>query len=117
MGYESRIYIVRKSELIDDGGKRYAQEIARFNMGKIPDVSSILRNMPKTDCYICADDGSTEVIEDKYGEELTECTPSVLAYTITHNDGGYWRYNLLLPVLKELAELKDDTICCLHYGY
>ena len=77
MGYESKIFVVRKGGLQGDCGKNYAQEIARFDLCKVYGVSDYLRNAPKTDCYIYSDDGNTEIITDRYGEELTECTGAI----------------------------------------
>ena len=120
MGYESKIYLVRKSNFFDEDGKRFAEKIAEFNLSKVYGVSSILRAMPKTDCYIYADDGDTEMLEDRYGDELTECTPEKLIELIedqANKFDTYWRYNLILPCLREIAKLKDDKIYCLHFGY
>ena len=120
MGYESKIFVVRKGGLQGDHGKNYAQEIARFDLCKVYGVSNYLRNAPKTDCYIYADDGNTEIIVDRYGEELTECTPEKLIDLIEKDiekGGEYWRYNLILATLRELEKLKDLQIYCLHYGY
>lgn len=120
MGYESKIYVVRKGHMLGDNTKRYAQKVAEFKLGKVYGVSDPLRRMPKTDCYIYADDGNTEIIEDCYGDELTECTPANLIKLIENDialNGDYWRYSLLLATLREVEKLKDNQICCLHYGY
>ena len=77
--------------------------------------------MPKTNCYIYADDGDTEIIEDRYGEELTECTPAKLLEIIENekqkDDFGYWRYGVILATLREVVKLKDERLYCLHFGY
>ena len=120
MGYESKIFIVRKCGFRGGCGKIYAQELARFDLCKVYGVSDYLRNAPKTDCYIYSDDGNTEIIEDRYGKELTECAPEKLIDLIEKdilNDGEYWRYNLILATLREVEKLKDPQIYCLHYGY
>ncbi len=120
MGYESKIYVVRKSKYVDADGKRYAEKIAEFNLCKIYGVSDSLRRMPKTDCYIYADDGDTQIIEDRYGEKLTECTPEKLIELIEKDiekGGEHWRYNLILATLRELVKFNDNQIYCLHYGY
>jgi hypothetical protein len=120
MGYESKIYIVRKFDSTSSENKRYAQKIAEFDLCKVCGISDTLRYMPKTDCYIYADDGDTEIIEDRYGCELTECRPDTLIELIEadiEKNGEYWRYNLLLATLKELIKFNDSQIFCLHYGY
>lgn len=120
MGYESKIYIVKKSRctLLTEGNKVYAQEIASFNLCKVYNISTVLRKMPKTDC--CFYEGGTRVFEDMYSEELTECSVTYLADLIQKeiDDGDdYWRYPLILPTLRELEKLNDGDIVCLHYGY
>lgn len=120
MGYESKIYVVRKCGLSGDNGKSFAQKVAEFDLCKVYGISDTLRRMPKTDCYIYADDGNTEIIEDRYGEELTECTPEKLVELIENDiekGGEYWRYNLILATLRELVKFNDNKIYCLHYGY
>ena len=120
MGYESKIYIVRKGNFLGDNGKCFAEKIAEFNLCKVYGISNILRRKPKTDCYIYMDDGDTEILEDCYGDELTECKPDELVKYIEKDieeNGTYWRYNLILATLRELVTLNDSQICCLHYGY
>lgn len=120
MGYESKIYVVRKGSLYDGEAKRFAQKIAEFNLCKVYGISTTLRRMPKTNCYIYMDDGNTEILEDKYGDELTECTPEKLIELIEKDiktNGDYWRYNLILATLRELVKFNDNQIVCLHYGY
>lgn len=120
MGYESKIYVVRKGGFLGDNGKHYAQKIAEFDLCKVYGVSDYLRNMPITDCYIYADDGDSEIIKDCYDKELTECTPERLIELIENDikaNGEYWRYNIILATLRELVKFKDNCIYCLHYGY
>ena len=120
MGYESKIYVVRKSGLKGDNEKNFAQKVAEFDLCKVYGISDTLRRMPKTDCYIYAGDGNTEIIKDRYGEELTECTPEKLIELIENDiekGGEYWRYNLILATLRELVKFNDNKIYCLHYGH
>lgn len=72
MGYESRIYIVEKSLVMDDNHKRWGRVLARFDLGKVYALSDKLRDAPATDCYIYSDDGDTRYDEDRYGKPLTE---------------------------------------------
>ena len=124
MGYESKIYIVKKSSFSwEDDGKKYAEQIAMIDMCKCYELSDILRNKPKTDCYIYADDGNTQIVEDCYGKPLTE-TPlheavQIVKNVIAKTPWEYWRYNVLLATLQSVHDFvgKDQDFVVLHYGY
>jgi hypothetical protein len=119
MGYESKIYVVEKSRHSwRDDGMVYGSVVAMVDMCKCYPLSDYLRRSPATNCYIYADDGDTEITEDRYGQALTETS---IADTIEHLEkvmvsDYYWRYDLLLSVLKEVNEY-DGRIVVLHYGY
>ena len=123
MGYESRLYVVNKlSHTKDENGKYYAEKIARFDLCKLPALADYFRNAPKTQYFIYEEDN--EILEDNYGEELTELSPQKVidilqGYII--NGGDYWRVYPLLSYLQTLIlalKLKGDScIAVLHYGY
>ena len=122
MGYESKIYIVQKNDLRDEDGMKYAQIIAMFNMCKIGNMSSVFEE--ETDCYIYADDGNTKILEDKYGDPLTEATVEDVIYVLEEAiDSGenYRRIFPLLSTLRTIYEQQKDgiwkNIVLLHYGY
>lgn len=122
MGYESKIYIVDKTAIKDEDGKYYAQTIAIFNLGKARDISGRLRKKPATDCYVYADDGNTRIIEDCYGEPLTECTPEYLTGLLKlaiNRDPHYSRYQCILGSLDSIVRARGHwkNVVCLHYGY
>lgn len=123
MGYESRLYVVEKSMLTPDkDGKRYANVIAMFDMCKFYELSDILREQKETDCYIFADDGNTEILEDRYDQKLTEASiPFVISILekILKSGEGYRRIYPLLNALKAFNEQKDKwgELAVLHYGY
>lgn len=124
MGYESKLYIVRKYkngfEPEESTGKYYASVIAKFDMCKFYDMSDVLRHEPETDCYFYADDGNTKVLEDCYGEALTEATVTSvieLLESIVAKGVDYWRIFPLLSALKVFEEHGDNDIVVLHYGY
>lgn len=123
MAYESRIYIVKKTTLADgNGNKVWAEIIAKFNMCRYPNLADFMRSKLATDCYIYADDGNTPIIEDCYGEPLTEASiadvVAVLEDDIANGD-DYRRIFPLLATLKALDEHKDkwESIAVLHCGY
>ena len=122
MAYESKIYIVKKSNFVEVNGMRYARVIAMFDLCKFPSLSDVLRNMPKTDCYFY--NGDTEVLEDNYGEPLTETTVetviNVLEKVVEYGE-TYYRIFPLLSMLKTIYEQQKNgewgNITVLHYGY
>lgn len=125
MGYESKLYIVKKNgNLMDDNGMRYAEIIAEFDMCKCPPIAYMFGRMPKTDCYIYADDGNTKILEDMYGDSLTEAPLCKVIKTVEDaiaNGYDYRRYPPLLACLKVFWQQEKeyiwDDIAVLHYGY
>ena len=76
MGYESKIYIIEKTKYSWDGdnGMKYARVLAMFDVSKFYELSDWFRNKPATKNYIYADDGDTQIIEDRYGDTLKEAS-------------------------------------------
>lgn len=122
MGYESRLYVVEKSDIRNDTDKRYAKVVAMFDMCKFYALSDILTKQKETDCYIYADDGNTKIVKDRYDEKLTEASiPFVISILEKILEGGetYRRIYPLLNALKAFDEQKDKwgDMVVLHYGY
>lgn len=122
MGYESKIYIGEKSSIKDNDGMTYVQVIAMFDMCKIGNLINVFDR--KTDCYFYADDGNTKVLEDKYGDALTEADIEDFIYVLEEAvDSGenYRRIFPLLSTLQTIYEQRKDKrwndIVLLHYGY
>lgn len=121
MGYESRLYVVKKSHFIkgfDNRDKTYAEVIAMFDLSKVYAVSDRMRRYKDTDAYIYASDGNTEIIEDFYGEPLKEIPikDAVKIIKEASNTDDYWRYEPCIALLEALAN-KSDELVVLHYGY
>lgn len=123
MGYESRIYVVRKTKTVyaSDDGKHYANVVAMFDMSKCYPLSDVLRHKPDTDCYIYADDGNTKIVEDCYGKPLTEATIGEVVKLLEEvmKYHRYWMYNLLYASLKECEKFNSpiNPLVVLHFGY
>lgn len=122
MGYESKIYIGEKSSIKDNDGMTYVQVVAMFNMCKMGNLINVFDR--KTDCYFYADDGNTKVLEDEYGDALTEAKIEDFIYVLEEAvDSGenYRRIFPLLSTLKTIYEQQKDgkwkDIVLLHYGY
>ena len=122
MGYESKIYIGEKRGIKDNDGRTYVQVIAMFDMCKMGNLINVFDR--KTDCYFYADDGDTKVLEDKYGDALTESEIEDFIYVLEEAvDSGenYRRIFPLLSTLQTIYEQQKDgrwkNIVLLHYGY
>lgn len=117
MGYESKIYIMKKSNNISN----FAEEIVRFNcrgMGK----NGWRELFSKPISYkIFSDDGNTEFDKDKYGEYLKYSDfPTVIAWLekeVERED--YRRLKPLLSLLKgfDLSKWEDGEMQIVHFGY
>jgi hypothetical protein len=121
MGYESRLYVVEKSMLLKDSdiGLRFAEVIARFDLSKVYAVSDIFRTYPKTDSFIYEDNGNTRIIDDCYGETLTEI-PIKDAIEILENAASkddYRRYAPIIALLRGFDLNQWGDLVVLHYGY
>lgn len=122
MGYESKIYIGEKSSVKDEDGMTYVQIIAMFDMCKMGSLINVFET--KANCFFYADDGNTKILEDKYGDALTEATIEDFIYVLEEAiDSGedYRRIFPLLSTLQTIHEQKRDgrwkDIVLLHYGY
>jgi hypothetical protein len=123
MGYESKFYIVEKSTMADrESGMKYASVIAMFDMCKMGSLINVFEK--KTDCYIYASDGNTKILEDMYGDALTEATVEDVLYVLEEavkNGEDYRRIFPLMSALKSFNELQNNNrwsnIVVLHYGY
>ena len=119
MGYESRIYIVNKTNLVFDG-MVYAEKIAEFNLCKMNykgSFHSSLDKMRETGCYIFSDDGNTKITEDCYGDKLKEIGLRPFIKIMEKEDKGYRRIQPLINLLKSFDNESWKNIYILHYGY
>ena len=122
MGYESKLYIVEKYGALKENEKKYASVIAMFDMAKMGSIVNVFEK--KTDCYIYADDGNTMILEDKYGDELTEATVEDVIYVLEEVISSGETYRRLYPLLSALIVIKEQQdegtwkdVVVLHYRY
>lgn len=125
MGYESRVYIVKKSGLYsraDDGSRKcWAEKISMFNMCKAGDFPSVFKK--ETTCYIYDDGGDAQVLKDCYDKPLTEASvDDVIQWLETEGEKeDYWRFTVLLETLMAIKKSYNgrsiENIAVLHYGY
>ena len=126
MGYESKIYIIEKTNYSwdEEDGMKYARVLAMFDVSKFYELSDWFRNKPATKHYIYADDGDTEIIEDRYGDTLKEASVKEVIDKLeriieTENRIDYRRIFPLLAALKAFESHSEQwgDIAVLHYGY
>lgn len=124
MGYESKIYIIKKTNhsWSEESEMKYAEVLAMFDMSKFYELSDWFRNKPATKHYIYADDGNTKIIEDCYGDALKEASVKEVIdklEKIVENGEDYRRIFPLLATLKAFEAQSNHwgDIAVLHYGY
>lgn len=128
MGYESTIFVVRKSQLKMDNNLLYANRLAAFELGKLnTDIVSELKSYPYTDCFIYGVDGNTEIIKDRYDEQLREVSlPTMVEIIEKAKSDGTATTNLvcmkayiesLLLYQKKYNISNDGSLVCLHFGH
>ena len=122
MGYESRLYVVNKSTIHNKiNGKEmiFAEIVAVFNLSKVYEVSTKMTKYPATNVYIYADDGDTEIIEDRYGKPLTEIPifDAIKILDDVSKTDRYRRYKPCLFLLKSFDLSEWQNLVVLHYGY
>lgn len=118
MGYESRVYVVNKTSMMDGDNKRYGQIVAMFDICKFNGFDGIFKT--ETDCYIYADDGDTQITKDKYGDPLKEATiDEVINYLekFAAKQKPYRRVTPLLELLKGFDPSEWEDLIVIHYGY
>lgn len=124
MGYESKLYIVEKTHVVDRYGKKWGDVVAMLDLSKYYNLSDVLRNKSKTDCYIIAEDGNTEINLDRYGDELTESDLKTVIDIMEKDVAEGENYRRIFPALSMLKTLEEQKkagiwgdLVVLHYGY
>ena len=126
MGYESKIYIVEKTKYSwdEENGMKYARVLAMFDVSKFYELAEWFSNKPATKHYIYADDGDTQIVEDRYGDTLKEASVKEVIDKLeriveAENEIDYRRIFPLLAALKAFESHSNqwEDIAVLHYGY
>lgn len=122
MGYESKLYVIKKGSVKGSSGKIYGMHVAAFEMGCVYEMVGMIKKYPHTDTFFFADDGNTEVTSDAYGEPLTEIPVKDMANIIrglSEHDvyNVYRRYKPVLAFLDAIDESEWHNIVVLHYGH
>ena len=124
MGYESKIYIIEKTNYswAEENEMKYARVLAMFDVSKFYELSDWFRNKPATKHYIYADDGNTEIIEDCYGDTLKEASVKEVIDRLERIVESGEDYRRIFPLLAALKAFEEQSIhwgniAVLHYGY
>ena len=120
MGYESRVFIVNRSEIERKNGIYvYAEKIADIKMSSMYNGFTDLFNK-KVDYELYIDDKDNPTQTDKYGDVMTytDCK-TVIGYLekLIADGENYRRLTLLLGLLKGIDETQWNNIQIVHYGY
>lgn len=123
MGYESRLYVVRKSYMYRESDhKQWGEVIAAFNLSKVP-FSDELKMYPATDVYIYDGDGNTEITVDRYGKPLAEIPLDDVIRILERAEKEeqiihYRRYAPYIAMLEAFRNVDEwGDLVVLHYGY
>jgi len=125
MGYESRVYVIRKTEApVGTTGKLYGETMAVYNMGKFPPFQRLFNRdgCPASEYAPC--EGDDDITEDMYKEplrerslaEVIECLEGIInGYT---DEAKYARIRPLLAMLRAYQGIENDwyRLAVLHYG-
>lgn len=122
MGYESRLYVVRKTHLhrMEDD-MQWGEVIATFNLGKVP-FAGEMQMYSATDAYIYGGDGNTEITTDKYGKPLAEIPLDDMIWLLERAEKAdqifqHRRYAPCIAMLKAFRDAGWSNLAVLHYGY
>lgn len=130
MGYESKLYVVDVKNdndmCLGPKGMKWGQVIATFELSVFEPVRNYFRTRTNTDCYIYADDGNTIILEDRYGNPLTESNieplVNLLKKEALDDSFGGQPYRRIKPCLAMLEMFMLNSsqwgnLKVLHYGY
>lgn len=127
MGYESRLYIVKKSDIWhkvdttngDVKDMRWGEVIAMFDLSNVGGLREAIKNYPATDTFIYV--GENQEIDDCYGDPLKEIPIKDMADIIEKiAEDDKWRYRRFKPciqLLRGFEENKWRNLAVLHYGH
>lgn len=122
MGYESRLYVVRKSYLYrSEDKKQWGEVIATFNLSKVPFFGE-MQMYSATDVFIYGGDGNTEINTDMYGKPLAEIPLDDMIWLLERAEktGQIFQHRRYAPCIAMLKAFRDNgwnDLVVLHYGY
>lgn len=127
MGYESRLHVVNKTDMMitvyKNGNtetrseRKWGELLATFNLCKLSGECYPLWSGEATDCTFF--DGNEYVLEDCYGDPLTENTVefTIAMLKAAERTEHYRRLQPVIDYLRGLDLSEWDNVVVLHYGY
>jgi hypothetical protein len=121
MGYDSRIYVVRKTDVpSDDLGHFYAETMATYEMCVFLPFQKLFNKngtSKVTNCAIC--EGNADILTDAYGDPLRErsldevidCLDQIIA--LDDDTAHYERVDPLLALLKAFQGILECFSFCI----
>ena len=122
MGYEQKFFIVDNTTTkgLENPDKSFAQVIAMYDYCKDDRLSHFVNTHGKdSNCFIFADDGNTEVVEDEYGKPMKEIDIDLLIEYLEEHTDDYRRYGPFVALLKAFQGASEDfrDLKILRFGY
>ena len=123
MGYESKLYIVKKHTALTHNEKFWGEVIVAIDMCKCFPLCQYFVSAKDTECYFYGFDGDNEINEDAYGDSIKELslidTIKILKDIMKDKENTYCRFNVLLKVLEAIKKeaTSPEDFAVLHYGY
>ena len=133
MGYDSRLYIIRKTSIpsFGDDNFQYAETVVIYEMHVFPPFQKLFgKSCPATKyAPFAPGDGNHAVTIDSYGNTLKERSLTEVIDCLNdyikrqQNRELYARVKPLLALLQEFEKIHDDDIesyyqlAVLHYGH
>ena len=116
MGYESRVYVVLKSDRLN-----WAETIACVNlcvMGYDRGWKELFKTPVDFDFYAIDDKSCEYLKEDLYGKRCTYATMNDVIDWLEKSDRTYRREQILYGLLKSFDKKcwNDDRVLVVHYG-
>lgn len=118
MGYESRIYIVEPLLQENEHGKTYAEIVAMFEMGHLPEFPGIF-SKESMHCILVGDCTQKQVEKDAYGKPLTELSLSdcIVGLSKLTQEYSFTNEKILLHVLLDFFNEGNPNLVVIHYGH
>ncbi|MBR2681451.1 MAG: hypothetical protein IKE23_12020 [Exiguobacterium sp.] len=128
MGYESRIYVMKRSEITFENRERpyiLAEEIAMFDLRCLGyEHGNIVRDAFKTPIdFRFFENGDDTTTTDAYGDALKYCQIEELIAALSEYS-EHEHYRRVPPLIACLSALIDDSdawtdgeLIAVHYGY
>jgi len=125
MGYDLRLHVGEllpmHTEIGSEDSPMWMKELARIELGNPSDVvikklTSLMKKCPY--CFFYADDGDTQVIEDKYSDRMKAIPANkVLEILKKNNPDNYHRYNMAIAFLEETMRGVFTNLVVVCYGH